>query len=327
MKHTLPLAGLLSAALLTISAAAAEPDTIEKAFTVKPGGKLVMKVDRGSIRVNAAEGDKVQVKVVRELRKGSDRTARDIYAQHKIEMAQDGDVVSIVAERGNVRRTWFSDPLNQLRVEYTISVPSEFNLELRTAGGNIGVSDLVGEVRANTAGGNLDLGTITGPIHAETSGGNISARGSKGKTFLRTSGGDVRLDRTEGDLTAKTSGGNISIHEVKGRVNAQTSGGHIEVREAHGPIYAHTSGGNVSAALLLQPAADCELSTSGGNVALTLAQQVAVDVEARTSGGRIRSDFAGQMNKSRTKLVAQINGGGPSVVLSTSGGNVEVRKR
>ena len=69
------------------------------------------------------------------------------------------------------------------------------------------------------------------------------------------------------------------------------------------------------------------MKTSGGNVAVTLNEAIAVDVNARTSGGSIRSDFAGEMNKQRTKLVAQVNGGGPDLVLETSGGDVEIRRK
>ena len=56
-------------------------------------------------------------------------------------------------------------------------------------------------------------------------------------------------------------------------------------------------------------------------------ESLAVDLDARTSGGRVSSDFPGEFNKQRTKLMATLNGGGPNLVLSTSGGNVDVRKK
>jgi DUF4097 and DUF4098 domain-containing protein YvlB len=327
MKLNSYFACLPAALLLAACSLAAEKDITTKSFPVQAGGKLVMNVDRGSIKVNASGSDKVDVKIVRELRRGSDSTARDVYARHKIDMEQNGDTVNISVERPAKGLGLFSNPFNHLHVEYTISVPAEFNLDVRTAGGNIDVSDLKGEVRANTAGGNLNLGSINGPINAQTSGGNINVAGGKGDSLLRTSGGNVKLHDLEGDLTAKTSGGNISIERVRGAIRAETSGGHIKIEEAHGPVFAHTSGGNVSANLMQQPASKCELSTSGGHVAVTLAQIVGVNLDARTSGGSIRSDFPGEMNKHRTKLAAQVNGGGPELVLQTSGGNVEIRKK
>ena len=54
----------------------APKDILEKSFEVKPGGKLAMEVDRGSIRVTTSESDRVQVHVVRELRRASESKAR-----------------------------------------------------------------------------------------------------------------------------------------------------------------------------------------------------------------------------------------------------------
>jgi hypothetical protein len=326
MKMILKSLGLPAALLLASSVIAGPQETIEKSFSAKPGGKLVMNVDRGSIKVVTGSSDKVEVKVVRELRKGTDAKAKEVFAEHKIEMSQNGDEVAIKAERPSRTFGW-RDIFNQLRVEYTVAVPGEFNLNVRTAGGNIDVADLKGEVRVNTSGGNLNLGSIVGPIHAHTSGGNITVQGGKGDSIVNTSGGDIRLREFEGRLEAKTSGGNISIDRVHGAVDAETSGGDIRVIEARGPVTARTSGGNVSAQLMEQPSSDCTLKTSGGNVAITLSGSVAADVHARTSGGSIRSDFPGDMNKQRTKLAAQINGGGPDIVLETSGGNVDIHKK
>jgi DUF4097 and DUF4098 domain-containing protein YvlB len=101
----------------------------------------------------------------------------------------------------------------------------------------------------------------------------------------------------------------------------------VRVKEAYGPVVAHTSGGNVSAQLNEQPKSACSLRTSGGNVEVQLAENLALAVDARTSGGSIHSDFPGTLNKQKTKLTAQLNGGGPDLLLETSGGNVTIRKK
>ena len=330
MKTCLTFTTLCVALLSAATSIAAEQDIITKSFTAKPGGKLHMRVDRGSIKISAGTSDEVGIKVVRELRRASDSKAREVYAMHRIEMSQSGDSVSIIADNPHKNRgfgLFSSNPFNNLHVEYTISVPSRFDLDVRTAGGNIAISDIEGMVSANTSGGNLNLGTIIGEVRAHTSGGNITLEGSNGNADLHTSGGDLRIGEIKGDLLAKTSGGNISLDRVQGSTRAETSGGDIRVKEAYGPIMARTSGGNVSARLSEQPKADCALKTSGGNVSVTLADKIALDLTARTSGGSVHSDFPGDMNKQRTKLVAQINGGGPELALETSGGDIEIRKK
>jgi DUF4097 and DUF4098 domain-containing protein YvlB len=286
-----------------------------------------MKVDRGSIHVNSSATDKVDVKVVREVKRVSEEKAKEIIEQHHIEMAENSGSVTITAENPQQKKLFGNNPFNHLQVSYTISVPAKYDLDVRTAGGNIEVSDLEGNIEARTAGGDVKLGAITGPVKAHTAGGNIILKGSKGDADVHTSGGDLRIGEVEGNLMAKTSGGNIKLERVTGRVDAQTSGGDVHVNEAYGPVMARTSGGNVSAKLNEQPKGDCALKTSGGNVELMIPEKLALDVRASTSGGSIRSDFPGEMNKSKTRMTAQLNGGGPEMVLETSGGNVNIRRK
>lgn len=307
MKTKRFLAGFAAAVLCSCVSYAADKDIITQSFDVKPGGHLSMKVDRGTIHVTTSNSDKVDVKVVREARKASESKAKEIYQMHKVDITQAGDTVRIEAK--NEGNFWNKSPFNNLQVEYTVSIPKKFDLDLHTAGGNIEISDVEGEVIA------------------QTSGGNISLDSAKGNANLRTSGGNLHVGDVEGDVDAGTSGGSIDVERVKGTANVHTSGGDIRVREAHGTVSAHTSGGNVSAQLSDQPNSKCALRTSGGNVSVTLADKVAVDVNAHTSGGRIKSDFPGDFNKQKTKLVAQVNGGGPGLILETSGGNVDIRKQ
>ena len=58
-----------------------------------------------------------------------------------------------------------------------------------------------------------------------------------------------------------------------------------------------------------------------------LAADLAFDLEAHTGGGRVTSDFPGTMNKENTRLSAKLNEGGPALILETSGGHINVRKK
>jgi len=323
-RHTFTAA---LAGLLAMAAAQAEENELTRNFAAKPGGKLEMRVDRGSIQVRPSAGDSVDIKVIRELKNGSAKDLDRMLEQHQIEMEQSGDLIKITAEGNRNLLGWAKNKFRNLRVEYIITVPSKFNLDLHTSGGNVRVSDLEGEIEAHTAGGSMDFGQIKGPVKARTAGGNVSLRKAEGRADLRTSGGSLNIGELRGDLVARTSGGNISMERIEGSVDAETSGGSILAKEVRGAVLARSSGGNVSAVLNGQPVGNSELKTSGGSVSVTLAEPVALDVSARTSGGRIHSDFPGDMNKQRTKLEAKINGGGPGLVLETAGGNVDIRRK
>lgn len=321
---------LFSLALFAAGASTiyAEQDVITRSLPVKPGGTLVMKVDRGTVHVASSDSDKVDVKVVRELKRASAGKAKEIFEQHKIEITGSDNQVTIEAENPQRKlTTGFSNPFNNLQVDYTISVPSRFNLDIRTAGGSIDVADLEGKVAVRTSGGDVKLGAIKGPVQAHTSGGSILLHKGEGEASLHTSGGDVHVVSLSGDLVARTSGGSITVDAIKGSVKADTSGGDVRIKDASGTINARTSGGSVTAQLNGQPKEPCSLRTSGGNVEVHLADKLALDLNARTSGGSVHSDFPGNQNKQKTTLTAQLNGGGPNLVMETSGGNVNIHRK
>lgn len=320
----LRLVALISFSALT--ALAAEQDIIEKSFTVKPGDNLLIHADRGSINVLTSDSDKVDIKIVRELKRASDEEAREAYETHKIDIAQEGDTIRIETEdnAGFVRN--LRNVFKNLQVEYTVSIPSRFNVDLHTSGGNIQVADLEGTVKVHTSGGNLKLATIKGPINAHTSGGSIEIEGGTGNADVHTSGGNIHIGELNGDLVAKTSGGNIKLSGVKGNAEISTTGGNIGIENAQGTLKARTSGGHIKAQLAGSPAEDSSLQTTGGNIELALAAKAAVNLNARTMGGRVQSDFDGEWNKQRNKLAAQVNGGGPNLNVQTTGGNIKIRR-
>lgn len=143
---------------------------------------------------------------------------------------------------------------------------------------------------------------------------------------LDTRGGSIRISDLSGNIDAHTSGGSINLGHIDGLVDVHTSGGSINVDEVTGTINARTSGGSVNANISKQPTGDSKLSTSGGSITVYLNQDIAVDLSASTSGGRVSSDFSVDGHVSKKSIKGSINGGGPDLVLRTSGGSVRINK-
>lgn len=143
---------------------------------------------------------------------------------------------------------------------------------------------------------------------------------------LKTSGGSIELSSLNGRVEAYTSGGSIKLGQIKGDVDVKTSGGSIRVDGVAGTINAHTSGGSIKAIISEQPIGDSRLTTSGGSVSAQLLGSIAVDLTASTSGGRVHSEFEVNGTVKKTKIEGEINGGGPKLILKTSGGSVKIKK-
>ncbi len=333
MKTTLAVIAAAGAALALsgcfgVSMLSAQSTKVDnKTFTVSPGGRLVMDVDRGSIDISTADTNEVTIEITRTARARDSRDAQRLFDDHHLSMEQSGNTVTIRSDlqRGG-RRIWGGDSW-RLNVEYRITVPKQFSADVKTSGGSVTVADLEGEVLAKSSGGGLHFGHIKGPVMGRTSGGGIDLTGTEGNADLKTSGGGIRIGDVTGDVEAETSGGSISITRARGTVHAETSGGGIKVEEVEGAIDASTSGGSISARISGQPASDCRLSTSGGSVTVYLGGSVKVSVDAKTSGGGVSSELPitvqGKIGSS--SLQGDLNGGGPALVLRSSGGGIHIK--
>lgn len=304
-------------------------DHLTESFSVEPGGSLVLEADRGTISVRAAETSVVEVEVTRTVRTQDPAEARALLNEVEIQFMQQGNDVHIHARVPREQHRWWDRDGRHLNLHFLMTVPLRYNLDLKTAGGSISVGDLEGEVRSKTSGGHVHIGHIQGLVWGKTSGGDITLTGCTGTADVKTSGGSIRIGAVDGDVLAYTSGGSIDIERVSGRVTANTSGGSITVGEAMNTVEAITSGGSVAAYLARQPQDYCRLETSGGDVTVYLAEEVGVNVNARTSGGQVVTEFPitfqGELRKSA--LQAAINGGGPELLMRTSGGSVYLRKK
>ncbi len=303
-------------------------NSINESFDVGSGGTLHVEADLGSIKVTTQRDNKVDIQVIRKVKAFSKKEAEKILENLTIDFSQNGDDVNVTARLDQDSRSFWKRITRRISLQFIISVPEKYNVDLGTAGGSIAVADLKGNATSKTSGGSLKFGNITGSVDGKTSGGSITLDGCVGDANIKTSGGSITIGQVDGNVIAKTSGGSVKIEKAKGTVDAATSGGSINVDEVMGTINARTSGGSVNAAISEQPEGECRLATSGGSVRVTLAEDIKATIDARTSGGRVKTEFPvtvqGRLKKNQ--LNAEINGGGPLLYLRTSGGNIYLRK-
>ena len=254
----------------------------EETFDVSPGEELNLKTDLGDVKINTWDKNEFNVKI-----KGSSRVEdkMDFY----IERTNNG--VKIIGEKEGRISGWSffsSGP----KLIYEINLPKNFDLKIKTSGGDISVKDLKGLVAL------------------KTSGGDIKLKQFEGSSDVSTSGGDITVENSGGDLLAHTSGGDILLESANGKVDASTSGGDIKVK------YAGENNG-------------MDLHTSGGDIDLYLSMELKADVYLKTSGGRVDVDFenARASRQKKTRYEGSFNGGGERLKATTSGGDINVRAK
>lgn len=268
-----------------------EDDSRSKTFTVAKGGMLEVSVDGGDIKISVWDRNEVFVKV-----DGIDDEDLD-----RLKMKQSGNDVRVEFRN---RRGWSGWNSGHLRFE--ITVPSQYNADLHTSGGDIAVK-----------------GTVNGKISGRTSGGDVKLEGVKGgRVELSTSGGDMRTGDVQSDVVLKTSGGNIEMGVVGGEANVSTSGGDIVVRSVGKSLKAHTSGGDIE---IGDVGGEARVSTSGGDVRV---RKVTGNATLSTSGGNIHLESASGTVKANTSggdiSLQNISG---SIEAATAGGDVDAELR
>jgi DUF4097 and DUF4098 domain-containing protein YvlB len=299
----------------------------QKQFSVRPGGKLILQVPFGSVEVSTNSANQVTVDAYRKVSRRTKAEEADFLREYPVTFSQNGDVVTVESPRERaVKQLWRGRQRNEAR--YTITVPSDFDTQIRTAGGTITVRNLTGKCEATTSGGNLTLTGLNGPLRGSTSGGRIQVADCTGKIHVRTSGGGIELSGGSGDLDASTSGGSIKVSDFQGPAHVSTSGGGITLENVTGAIHGSTSGGSISGTFTSAVRAPVQLKTSGGGITFRAPAQSAFDLDASTSGGGVSSELPVTVvgKAGRAHLQGSVNGGGKTVLLRTSGGSIRVLK-
>lgn len=227
-----------------------------------------------------------------------------------------------------------------------------------SGGGNIDVGKAGGDARLETGGGSIRVVSAKGRIDAQSGGGNIEIASAQ-TINLETGGGSINVASCAGDLRATTGGGNIQAGTIGGRTVLETGGGSIRLGSSGGPVSAQSGGGTIELYKMRQGAQvetggggivaefislgtavnyGSHLETGAGDVVVYLADDLKASINAAIdvgNGHAIRSDFGtikvtseGEDYGPREFYAnGSLNGGGPSLRIHTTVGNIELRRR
>ena len=227
----------------------------------------------------------------------------------------------------------------QFWVQFEITVPRGYSVDINTEAGDITTADIGGMASLHTQGGNIKTGRIgvsgmrdaswgrsaakletegghiqvqevvAGDLTAITGGGHINVGNIAGEATLRTGGGHIRAGQIGGRAELDTVGGNITVAHAGNYVNVRTGGGQIDFGEVRGSVHAQTGGGGIRMMYVSGP---IELESSSGSICLT---RVAGALQAATSGGTITA----WINPDAPPGGGNVHLGGPSQLASGNG--------
>ena len=268
------LAMAVLAAAVSAPPAAAQTDVTErfsKTAHLDQSGTFDLSNIAGTIVVTGGGGRDVTIEAIKRVQRPNPNAARALLGMIDIEVVEQANRVEV--------RTMYPRPRNfPGSVDYTVSVPEDANVTIRTMSGDIRVTRIGGELRAQT---------VTG---------NVVAVATRRLGMLRSVSGNIEITDAAADDSAgaQTVNGSITVRGLKARaVQLGVVSGNIHVENAQATrMTARAVSGNVEYAGELVRNGQYEFTSHSGDILLILAGSTGFELRASTFSGTVQSDFA-----------------------------------
>lgn len=269
----------------------------QKEFPVESGQKLLLDLPTGaSLKIQGWDKNSVSVKVNRKGR--DDRNS-------EVNYKQTASGLEISSDYMGDHESYSSN----LALE--IMVPSRFDIEIDSSGGDVNIAGVEGSISGKTMGGELTLADLKGSLKLTTMGGDVSLTNSVVDGEVKTMGGDVTLQDVSGTVEGSTMGGDVVYKNVKKNpsspvqkeVKVNSMGGEIKVDEAPYGANVKTMGGDIEVHSASQYV---QAETMGGDINID-----AVDgwIRAKTMGGDVSANMVGDASKEKRDVEITSNSG------------------
>lgn len=205
-------------------------EVVERSAEFAPGGRLTIVNVNGDVTITSWDRHEVKLKAVKRARAESEEAARLLLEKTTVrfDRTEQGIDIRTDAPKKPGRN-------RNVSVVYTVTVPDEIDLELKTVNGTIDVKDISGAVDAKTTNGRIGLTGIVGSIHAKTTNGKIGLSDVLGPINAKTTNGSIKVavggsGEQQHEIRAATTNGGIEVtlpRGLKANLKASTVNGKI----------------------------------------------------------------------------------------------------
>jgi hypothetical protein len=232
-------------------------------------GTLTLVNPSGTVTITGSGGDDVRIEAIKRAWDRSDAAAKAALSNVQVEVTERQGAVDV---RSVFQRTRSLDA----EVDFTIAVPSGASVSVRSGFGDITITGVRGELRAEAMGGGIKA-TSVGQVR-----------------LLRTLSGAVALENADGsDVTVSTLGGPVTIRQLKARsADLRTVAGDLVISDSEAErVMVQSLSGRIELAGRLARTGRYSLQSQSGDVLLAPSGSDGFELEAASVTGSVRSDF------------------------------------
>ena len=244
-------------------------DNFSRTLKFPRGGSLELSNIAGDVVINGVQSDDLHIEAVKRVRDGNQNDARELLRELDVQVTERGGVVEVKTEFPRRRNVSGS-------VDFTIALPSGANVSVRTVSGDLHITNVRGELRADSVSGDIVTASI----------GRLRR--------VKSVSGDVTITYSEGDdVSGGTISGDLEVRGLKARsVEFEAVSGDLRFTDAECERLALKSiSGDIDYTGRLARNGRYELQTNSGDILVTPTGNTGFDVEASTFSGDIRSTF------------------------------------
>lgn len=250
------------------------PEVTERfSRTVRIGrnGTLDLSNISGDIVVTGGNGDEVKIEAVKRARSRDGEDAKRLLEELRIEIVDTPSRVEVRTIYPRNRRNYSGS------VDYTVSMPSGARATLRSVSGDVRVTNVRGELRA------------------ESVSGDMTTSGATQLSLVKTVSGDIQVTdaATDSEVTVSTVSGTLTARGLKARsVDLSSVSGDVLLTSVTSERATVTSvSGNIEYNGTLARNGRYEMTAHSGDVRLAITDTTGFELEATTFSGDVRSDF------------------------------------
>ncbi len=279
-----------SLATLTLAAATtafAADSTFDRTLSV--GGSPNVSVSTGSGAIHLHPGSGNQVHIVAHLHSSRGWMSGGSDVDSRIQQIVNNPPI---VQNGNditIGERHNNDLYRNISIDYDITLPK------------------ASAINASTGSGDLEIQDVGDTVKAQSGSGSVRVHGVQGATTLGTGSGDIELQQNgPGDVKAETGSGSVRLQGLSGALKASTGSGDIEAQG--------------------QPTSDWKLTTGSGSVRLIVGNaHFNLDADTGSGGINVSQPITMQGSLNRHHVTGAVNGGGPTIRISTGSGDVQIK--
>lgn len=291
-------------------------DQISRTLRLGRNGTFDLQNVSGDVVVTGGGGNDVRIDATKRVRNPNESEARALLQAMDVRIEERNGNVEV---RTNYpRRNWSGG------VDFTVTVPRDANVILRSVSGDIRVTNLNGDLRAETISGTLRTSSV------------------QRIRQVKTISGDLELTDSDGDEVAgSTISGTITARGLKARsVDLQSVSGNMRMADVESDrTFVRSVSGDIDFSGRLARNGRYEFNSHSGNVRVAPQGAPGFSIEASTFSGDLRSDYPLTLQgnppnrgngltggRGTRSLRATFGDGGALITLQSFSGNITVVK-